>query len=85
MSDSKEHILKASFCLFLHKSFKEVTMNEIVKAIGLSRGAFYHYFESKEQLFVEVINTFFFEKMMIDYSRLSQNSLWDNFYKELLS
>ncbi len=56
-------------------------MNEIVNASGLSKGAFYHYFQSKERLFAEVIDTFFFGQMMVDYSKLSQNSLQD-FYRE---
>ena len=81
MGDSKEHILRTSFSLFLHKSFKEVTISEIVTVTGLSKGAFYHYFESKEQLFIEVINTFYFKKMVIDFDTLSKNSLWD-FYHE---
>lgn len=76
MTDSREHILKISFSLFLQKNFKEVTMSEIVAAAGLSKGAFYHYFASKEQLFVEVINTFYFNRMVIDYGRLSNESLW---------
>ncbi|MGD8401904.1 MAG: TetR/AcrR family transcriptional regulator, partial [Bacillota bacterium] len=58
ISDSKKHIIDVSFGLFLQKSFKEVTMQEIVAKTGMSKGAFYHYFESKEQLFLEVINHF---------------------------
>jgi len=76
MNDSKEHILKTSFSLFLRQSFKEVTMNEIVAATGLSKGAFYHYFKSKEQLFAEVIDTFYLKNMAIDYGKLSNESLW---------
>ncbi|MBN1398381.1 MAG: TetR/AcrR family transcriptional regulator [Bacteroidetes bacterium] len=81
MTDSKEHILKTSFSLFLQKSYKEVTMNELVTAAGLSKGAFYHYFESKEKLFSEVIDTFYFRNMTIDYSKLSHESLY-NFYHD---
>jgi AcrR family transcriptional regulator len=86
MSNTRENILKTSFSLFLQKSFKEVTMNEIVTASGLSKGAFYHHFQSKEQLFVEVINSFFFDHMVIDYEKLSKNSLWDFYhdYAQLL-
>jgi len=80
VSDSKEHILKTSFSLFLQKSFKEVTMNELVAAAGLSKGAFYHYFESKEKLFSEVIDTFYFKNMTIDYSKLSHESLWQFYH-----
>ncbi len=81
MSDTRERILQTAFSLFLRKSYKEVTLNELIEATGLSKGAFYHYFASKEQLFIEVINVFFFEKSFIDYSKLSHDSLW-SFYHD---
>lgn len=59
MNETKEHILKTSLLLFLQKSYKEVTMSDIVKKTGLSKGAFYHYFISKEQLFKEIVLMFF--------------------------
>jgi len=59
MNETKKHILKVTFGLFLQKNFKEVTMKEIVERTGLSKGAFYHYFESKEKLFEEVISYFY--------------------------
>lgn len=77
MNDSKEHILITSLNLFLQKSFKEVTMKEIVDETGLSKGAFYHYFNSKEQVFAEVISHFYTELIITDYSKISQNSLRD--------
>jgi AcrR family transcriptional regulator len=60
MSPTKEHIILTSFRLFLQKGYKEVTMSMLVKATGLSKGAFYHYFESKEQLFTETLDNLFF-------------------------
>lgn len=81
MQNTKEHILKTAFKLFLQKSYKEVTMQDIVRETGLSKGAFYHYFKSKEQLFKEIINTYYFDKMMIDYEKLSHNSLKE-FYQD---
>lgn len=53
---TKEHILNVCTALFLQKGFKEVTMKEIVEKTGMSKGAIYHYFDSKENLFLEVIN-----------------------------
>jgi AcrR family transcriptional regulator len=58
MNDTKEHIITTSLKLFLQKNFKEVTMKEIVNATRLSKGAFYHYFESKEKVFKEVVRHF---------------------------
>jgi len=81
MNKTKEHILNTCFSLFLSKSFKEVTMQEIVSETGLSKGAFYHYFKSKEQLFIEVVNTFYFDKMVVDYGKLNNDSLF-KFYHE---
>lgn len=75
MKDTKEHILKVSFGLFLQKSFKEVTMKEIVEKTGMSKGAFYHYFDSKEQIFLEIIQYAFSSMIDVDYSRFSQKSL----------
>ncbi|NOQ25928.1 MAG: TetR family transcriptional regulator [Bacteroidales bacterium] len=60
MNSTKEHIILTSFKLFLQKGYKEVTMSSLVKATGLSKGAFYHYFENKEQLFIETLDNLFF-------------------------
>jgi TetR/AcrR family transcriptional regulator, transcriptional repressor for nem operon len=81
MSDSKEHIIKVACKLFLQKSFKEVTMKELVKCTGLSKGAFYHYFESKEQLFAEVLNFFFTSVMKHAYENYSKESFY-KFYHD---
>ncbi|MFA5419819.1 MAG: TetR/AcrR family transcriptional regulator [Bacteroidales bacterium] len=80
MQDSKEHIVLIASKLFLQKNFKEVTMKEIVKETGLSKGAFYHYFKSKEQLFLEVLN-YFFSHVSRDYKNYSKESL-NEFYHD---
>ena len=84
MNDSKEHILLISLNLFSQKGFKEVTMKEIVDKTGLSKGAFYHYFSSKEQVFSEVISHFFTGVMTEDYNQFSQTSL-KKFYHDILN
>ena len=81
MNDSKEHIIKISSKLFLQKSFKEVTMKDIVQKTGLSKGAFYHYFESKEQLFLEVLDYFFTNVMVHTYDKYSRESFY-KFYHD---
>ena len=73
MNDSKEHIITVASRLFLQKSYKEVTMKDIVDATGLSKGAFYYYFSSKEQLFFEVLDFFFTGVMSHDYNSYSYN------------
>jgi AcrR family transcriptional regulator len=75
MTETKEHILKIAFRLFLLKNFKEVTMQDIVKETGLSKGAFYHYFASKEQVFQEVVGKYYLGEGLYDIQTLSQTSL----------
>lgn len=83
MNNTKEHILKTAYLLFLQKSFKAVTMKEIVDKTQLSKGAFYHYFNSKEDVFEEVVNNYFLKFLEIDYDHLSHDSL-HAFYKDYL-
>ncbi|MBE9602206.1 TetR/AcrR family transcriptional regulator [Pedobacter sp. MC2016-24] len=83
MIDTREHILNTSLKLFLQKSFKEVTMKEIVETTGLSKGAFYHYFSSKEKVFEEVVDFFLSDFMKFDFSNLSHDSL-KSFYSDYL-
>jgi TetR/AcrR family transcriptional repressor of nem operon len=83
MSDARELILNTSLKLFLRKSFKEVTMKEIVTETGLSKGAFYHYFASKEQLFMEVINYFYSDVMADEFHTFSKVSLHQFYHDNL--
>lgn len=59
-------------------------MKEIVEKTGLSKGAFYHYFESKEQLFLEIAETFVFSAQQKVYTDLPDSS-FPEFYMAYLS
>mgnify|MGYP003649426510 CR=1 FL=1 len=52
---TKERILEGAESLMLEKSFHSVGLNEILKAVNVPKGSFYHHFESKEQFGVELI------------------------------
>ncbi|MDP4086317.1 MAG: TetR/AcrR family transcriptional regulator [Bacillota bacterium] len=83
MVNTRERILNISFQLFLQKNYKEVTLKEIVEKTGMSKGAFYHYFESKEQVFLECTN-FVISSAMDVYKKISKNSLLE-FYHDFLN
>lgn len=76
MNNTRENIVNISFTLFVQKSYKEVTIKEIVEKAGVSQGAFFHYFKSKEQLFKEIVDNALSSVMGIFYSRLSKDSLY---------
>ncbi|MFD2416089.1 TetR/AcrR family transcriptional regulator [Amycolatopsis pigmentata] len=47
-------LLSAATKLFAQKGFDRATVQEIVEAAGVTKGAMYHYFGSKEELLYEV-------------------------------
>ncbi len=80
MESTKEQILLTAFRLFMQKGYKGVSMNMMVKETGLSKGAFYHYFENKEQLFVASLDNLFFSFEPFNQPNGAQlkENLWDN-------
>ena len=56
--DSKDNIIKVAFSLFLKKGFKAVTINNIQERTGLSKGAIYHHFKSKEEIYFATLETY---------------------------
>lgn len=52
---TKERILEAAEGIMLQKSFHSVGLNEILAAVKVPKGSFYHYFQSKEHFGVELL------------------------------
>jgi AcrR family transcriptional regulator len=46
----RNEILATAYHLFVRDGYDATTVNAILDAIGLSKGAFYHHFESKEEV-----------------------------------
>jgi len=51
----RAEILDAAEELFIAKGYEKASVNDIIKAVGLSKGAFYYYFKSKEEVLDEII------------------------------
>jgi len=54
--NKKKQILTAAMNVFVEKGYENTTMDDIVKFSGMSKGALYHYFDSKKILFLELID-----------------------------
>jgi len=52
---TRERILDAAEAIVLERSFHGVGLNQILTAVGVPKGSFYHYFASKEQFGVEML------------------------------
>ncbi len=55
-SETRNYIIDKSYCLFLCRSYEAVSISDISKAIGFTKGALYHHFSSKQDLFKAVID-----------------------------
>ena len=54
--NTKKKILDAAFNVFVSNGYKDTTMSHIVRESGLSKGAIYHYYSSKKDLFISLID-----------------------------
>lgn len=45
-----EKILEVSLALFNEKGYEKTTIQDIVNALGMSKGAIYHHFKSKDEI-----------------------------------
>lgn len=50
----KDKITEQSILLFENKGFSETSIQDIVNVLGVTKGTFYYYFSSKEQLLMEI-------------------------------
>ncbi len=50
----KEKITQVSIQLFEHKGFSETSIQDICDGLGVTKGTFYYYFTSKEELLMDI-------------------------------
>ncbi len=58
-SERREQILEASAEVFSRKGYRMASVSDIVEEAGIGRGTFYLYFDSKKEIFLELIEAFF--------------------------
>lgn len=53
--NTKQFIIEVASKLFVEKGFDKISMQDLVRESGMSKGAMYHYFKSKEEIFQAVL------------------------------
>ena len=73
--NTKTQILEAALHVFVKSGYSKTTMDDIVSESGHSKGAIYHYYSSKKDLFLSLIDYWenYFFKNIIDKD-LSDNN-----------
>jgi AcrR family transcriptional regulator len=56
--ETRNHILEAATHLFSKTGYDATGVAEICQAAGVSKGAFYHHFPTKQAVFMELLNTY---------------------------
>ena len=59
--ETVKKILEVSYKLFLEKGYDETSIQDIIDEIGMSKGAIYHHFKSKEEILNKICETNYFE------------------------
>lgn len=54
----KQELLNAALDLFAEKGYDSTSINDIIEKVGVTKGAFYYYFKSKEQVLDELVEKF---------------------------
>lgn len=55
--EARKRILATATDLFLEKGYKQTKMTEIARKLGVSKGALYQYYKSKDELLIEAIKS----------------------------
>jgi AcrR family transcriptional regulator len=58
MATTKDKLLQVAFREFLMHTYKDVTLGHLVLELGVTKGAFYHHFSSKHDVFVQVVDAY---------------------------
>lgn len=58
-TETRDKLLEAAQGLMLERGYAATGINDICQAAGVSKGAFYHLFESKEALALAALDTFY--------------------------
>jgi len=57
----RQQILTAATTVFAQKGYRHASVSDIIEAAGIARGTFYLYFQSKEEVFLALIDLWFEE------------------------
>jgi AcrR family transcriptional regulator len=59
MNERKQHVIDMAHQLFIDKGFQATSIQDILDYSGISKGTFYNYFSSKNELLIAIFKTIF--------------------------
>lgn len=82
----RKQIKDISLKLFIDKGYSKTTMDEIVQAVGISKGGMYHHFSNKEEIFLELLKdgSEYRKNLVLEYMRENSQSRREKIIEILL-
>jgi AcrR family transcriptional regulator len=59
MNERKQHVIDKAHQLFIDKGFQATSIQDILEYSGISKGTFYNYFSSKNELLIAIFRTIY--------------------------
>lgn len=86
MKDKEKAIIEAAIKLFATKGFASTSIQEIVTESGISKGAFYLYFKSKDALLIAILE-YYFDRVQKNVEAFKNEEIppREKFLKQLLA
>ncbi|KQL53044.1 hypothetical protein AN964_05640 [Heyndrickxia shackletonii] len=69
MNDRKQHVMKVAHQIFMEKGFQATSIQDILDYSGISKGTFYNYFSSKNELLLAIFHSLH-EKFEVERNKL---------------
>ena len=74
----KQEVLECAMRLFATQGYEQTSINQIIAELGISKGAFYHHYESKEDL-IEALAAMHAEEAMMRVRSVLEDETLDAF------
>ena len=81
---TRKRIYNTAIRLFKQYGYEQVSVSQIAKASNVGIGTFYHYFESKIELFMKIfvnVEDYFYEFKSVDYNTSPEEIIQRYFYQ----
>lgn len=82
----REQIKGIALKLFIDNGYSKTTMDEIVQAVGISKGGMYHHFSNKEEIFLELLKdgNEYRKNLVVEYMKENSQSRNEKIVEMLL-
>lgn len=76
--NSRDKVVQSAFDLFILNGVANLSVNDMLKELKMTKGGFYYYFKSKDELICEIIDKHMLEILWRQFRQAVNTSIVDN-------